>query len=148
VTKSDGTTLLEVLTTIAIVAVVVAVAVPGAAALGGALTCGGSAERLALVLRSAQARAQSSGDNARVMVQPSGDYDVTVESAEGSVIVARGRLGAAVSSTYPDGGVAFVARGWPVLPGTTSPRAGHFTVGGGVGSRTVVVQLTGCVRCR
>ena len=71
-----------------------------------------------------------------------GDYTVT--GAHGAVVMTGG-LGADVSSTYPGGALEFGPRGWAGLPGSSSPRAGHFSVAGS--SRTVVVQLSGCVRC-
>jgi hypothetical protein len=100
------------------------------------------ARRLALVLRTAQAQARSAGARVRVEVSSAGDYTVT--GAAGDVIMTGG-LGAGVSSTYPGGALEFGSRGWAGLPGSSSPRAGHFSIAGS--ARTVVVQLSGCVRC-
>ena len=61
--------------------------------------------------------------------------------------MARGELGAAVASNYPQGTLEFGAAGWPTLPGGTSPRAGHFTIGAATAGHAVVIQLGGCVRC-
>ena len=58
-----------------------------------------------------------------------------------------GGLGAGVTSNYPGGVIEFTERGWARLPGSSSPRAGHFSIAGASGSATVVVQLSGCVRC-
>lgn len=138
-----GTTMFEVVTALAVIAVLAAVAVPGAARVRAGVSGAEAARRLALVLRSAQAEAQSRGGRVLVEVAGDGDYRVT---AAGERLVS-GRLGAAVQSTYPGGALEFSARGWAALPGAASPRAGHFTVAGATSTRTVVVQLSGCVRC-
>ncbi len=137
-----GTTMLELVTVLAVVAVLAAVAVPGAARVRSAVSGAEGARRLALVLRTAQAQARSAG--APVLVEVSSGGDFTVTSVSGVVIMSGG-LGAGTSSTYPDGALEFAPRGWAGLPGSSSPRAGHFTIAGS--ARTVVVQLSGCVRC-
>ena len=137
-----GTTMLELVTVLAVVAVLAAVSVPGAAKVRSAVSGAEGARRLALVLRSAQAQAHSTGAPVRVEVSSGGDYTVT--GASGAVITS-GAVGANVTSTYPGGALEFGARGWAGLPGSTSPRAGHFDIAGS--TRTVVVQLSGCVRC-
>jgi hypothetical protein len=96
------------------------------------------------VLRASQAEAQSRSASVRVAVASDGEYTVT--GPEGDRIMS-GRLGAAVTSNYPDGVIEFTERGWARLPGASSPRAGHFSIVGASGSATVVVQLSGCVRC-
>jgi prepilin-type N-terminal cleavage/methylation domain-containing protein len=138
----QGTTMLELVTVLAVVAVLAAVAVPGAAKVRSAVSGAEGARRLALVLRTAQAQARSSGAPVRVEVGSAGDFTVT--SASGAAIMTGG-LGAGVSSTYPGGALEFGARGWAGLHGSSSPRAGHFSIAGS--ARTVVVQLSGCVRC-
>ena len=136
-----GVTLIELVAVIAVAAVLSAVAVPGAARVRPAVSGAEGAGRLALVLRAAQALAQSSGGPVRVVVGLARDYAVTDPAGE---VVTRGDLGVDTSSTYPNGTLEFSARGWAGLPGTSSPRAGHFSI---VGSpHTVVVQLSGCVR--
>jgi prepilin-type N-terminal cleavage/methylation domain-containing protein len=137
-----GTTMLELVAVLAIVAVLGAVAVPGASRVRAAVSAGEAARRLALVLRSAQAQAQSSASPVRVEVTPGGDY--VVSRASGATVMS-GSLGAGVRSTYPGGVLEFGERGWAGLPGATSPRAGHFDIDGT--SDTVTVQLLGCVRC-
>ena len=137
-----GTTMLELVTVLAVVSVLAAVAVPGAARVRSVVSGAEGARRLALVLRTAQAQARSAGSPVRVQVSSSGDFTVT--GASGAVIMSGG-LGAGVSSTYPGGTLEFGARGWAGLPGASSPRAGHFSIAGC--ARTVVVQLSGCVRC-
>jgi prepilin-type N-terminal cleavage/methylation domain-containing protein len=137
-----GTTMLELMTVLAVVAVLAAVAVPGAARVRAAVSGAEGARRLAVVLRAAQAQARCTGAPVRVEVDGAGAYRVT---RAGGALVMTGGLGARVSSTYPGGTLEFGPRGWAGLPGAASPRAGHFSVGGS--ARTVIVQLSGCVRC-
>jgi Tfp pilus assembly protein FimT len=136
VSRQHGSTLLELVTTLAISAVLCAIAVPGAATVRSVFAADAAAERLALVLRDAQARAQAHGAAVRVSVAGDGCYSV-----------ARGELCADVDSNYPQGILEFGAAGWPTLPGGGSPRAGHFTIGAATAGRLVVVQLGGYIRC-
>ena len=145
--RQHGSTLLELVVILAISAVLCAVAVPGVAAVRSVFAAGAAAERLALVLRVAQARAQAHGAAVRVSVAGDGCYVVCDVRPSGARPVARGELGANVDSTYPGGSLEFAAAGWPTLPGGASPRAGHFTIGAATAGRAVVVQLGGCVRC-
>jgi len=147
VSRQRGSTLFELVTILAIGAVLCAIAVPGVRAVRGVFAADAAAERLALVLRDAQARAQAHGAAVRVSVAGDGRYSVCDISPSGERSVARGELGAAVDSNYPQGTLEFGAAGWPTLPGGASPRAGHFTIGAATAGRTVVVQLGGCVRC-
>lgn len=137
-----GTTMLELVTVLAVIGVLAAVVVPGASKARAAVSAGEAARRLALVLRAAQARAQSTASPVRVEVAADGRYEVRGESGEE---LSSGSLGASISSTYPSGALEYGARGWAGLPGATSPRAGHFDVDGT--SHSVIVQLSGCVRC-
>ena len=132
---------------LAISAVLCAIAVPGAAAVRSVFAADAAAERLALVLRDAQARAQAHGATVRVSVAGDGRYSVSDVLASGASSVADGELGVDVASNYPLGTLEFGAAGWPTLPGSASPRAGHFTIGSSTAGHTVVVQLGGCVRC-
>ena len=141
--RQSGTTMLEVVTVLAVVAVFAAVAVPSAARVGAGVSGAEAARRLALVLRFAQAEAQSRGERVLVEVGTGGEYAV---SAAGTCIMS-GSLGTAVESTYPGNALEFTVRGWAGLPGSSSPRAGHFTVAGATSTRTVTIQLSGCVRC-
>ena len=141
--RQRGSTLFELVTVLAVVAVFAAIAVPSAAHVGSAVSGAEGARRLALVLRAAQAQAQSRGEALQVEVGADGDYEVS----SGGARLMSGRLGAPVTSTYPGGAIAFSERGWACLPGSASPRAGHFSVQGVGGTVTVVVQLSGCVRC-
>ena len=87
---------------------------PGAAHVRSAVSSAEGARRLALVLRASQAEAQSRSAAVRVEVAADGDYTVT--GPEGDRIMS-GRLGAAVTSNYPDGVIEFTERGWARLPG-------------------------------
>lgn len=145
--RQHGSTLLELVAILAISAVLCAIAVPGVAAVRSVFAADAAAERLALVLRTAQARAQAHGAAVRVSVAGDGRYSVCDVGAFGERAVARGELGADVVSNYPQGALEFGAAGWPTLPGGASPRAGHFTIGAATAGRAVVVQMGGCVRC-
>ena len=148
--RQGGTTLLELLTVIAVIGILAVVAVPGAAAARRAFAGDAAARKLALVLRAAQARAQARVSIVRVSVAEDGDYvvlDVPAGGAAAAEPVAAGQLGAGVHTNYPGGALEFGPRGWPCLPGASSPRAGSFTIEGGSGDPDVIVQLAGCVRC-
>ena len=138
-----GSTMLEMVAVLAVVAILAAIAVPSAARVGAGVSAAEAARRLALVLRVAQAEAQSRDTAVLVEVSGDGDYLVTLAGEH----LMSGRLRAAVSSTYPGGAVQFSERGWAGLPGSASPRAGHYSLAGATASRTVVIQLSGCVRC-
>ena len=130
------------MTVLAVMAVLAAVAVPSAAGVRRAVGGHAGAQRLALLLRSAQATAQACGQAVHIRVGKSGDY--TMESPSS---LENGSLGVAVSSNFPDGSLDFSPSGWPCLAGTETPRAGSFSFGTSPGL-TVVVQLGGCIRCR
>ena len=141
--RQRGSTLFELVTVMAVVAIFASIAVPSAAHVGSAVSSAEGARRLALVLRAAQAEAQSRSVSVCVEVDGGGAYVVTA----GPERLMSGSLGTRVTSTYPGGVIEFSRRGWAGLPGSSSPRAGHFSVDGATASRTVVVQLSGCVRC-
>jgi prepilin-type N-terminal cleavage/methylation domain-containing protein len=143
VQRQRGSTLFELVTVMAVVAIIAAVTVPSAARVGSIVSSAEGARRLALVLRAAQAEAQSRSASVRVEVGGGGSYLVTA----GGASLMSGQLGARVTSTYPSGVIEFSSRGWACLPGSSSPRAGHYSVEGPTTTRTVTVQLSGCVRC-
>lgn len=140
-----GNTLIELVTLLAVIAILAAIAVPTASGARRALAGRSGAQRLALVLRAAQAHAQSRAGRVDVTVRGDGHYEVWDAAAAGEM--ESGELGGAVSTNYPDGALSFSAVGSPCLPATTTPRAGSFVFGPAAGC-TVVVQLGGCVRCR
>ena len=143
---SAGVTLIELVVVLSISAVLCCVAVPGVVTVRRTFRAADAAERLSLVLRHAQAHAQASGTPVRVSVDGSGRF--SVHAAGGTLVrLAGGDLGAAVASNYPGGVVEFGAGGLPTVAGGVSPRAGHFEVGAGATTRSVVLQLGGCVRC-
>jgi len=146
--SGHGFTAVECMVVCALMGVLCAIAVPSAVGTRRALGADAGARHLALVLREAQARAQSSGARTAVQVTPDGTYEVAESSAGGWHVTERGDLLVAVTTNYPSGRVEFGRAGWPLLAGAATPRAGSFVLGSTGRSRTVVVQLTGCVRCR
>jgi len=143
-----GFTAVELLAVCAVVGVFCAVAVPSAVGTRRALGADAGARHLALVLREAQARAQSGGARTAVQIAPDGRYEVAEQAETGWRVTGRGRLSARVSTNYPGGRVEFGRAGWPLLAGTVTPRAGSFVLGPAGRTRAVVVQMAGCVRCR
>lgn len=143
-----GVTAIELVVVCAIMGVFCAVAVPSAVGTRRALGVDAGARHLTLLLREAQARAQSTGARTAVEVAPDGAYVVVESSPDGWRTTARGVLPSAVATNYPLGRVEFAPAGWPLLAGTATPRAGSFVLGKDGHTRTIVLQLTGCVRCR
>jgi prepilin-type N-terminal cleavage/methylation domain-containing protein len=141
-----GSTLVELITVLSVIGILSTVSVPSASAVREAFAASSAVDRLAIVLRFAQARAQSAGSRVSVRVGADGAFTVTDSGSDGS-IVEQGQLQTGVSSNYPGGAVEFGPRGWPCVPGSASPRAGRFLIDGGGDGREVVVQLGGCVRC-
>jgi prepilin-type N-terminal cleavage/methylation domain-containing protein len=147
--KNAAFTLVELTITMALLAAVAAFAIVPAASAHGRVSASSAAGRFALVLREAQARAQTTGCRVRVTVTDDGCYAVIDESPVGPNVVSAGSLGPARCSTnYPGGGVDFNPSGWPCAVTSGSARAGSFFFSWGAASSTVVVQLGGCVRCR
>jgi len=141
-----GSTLLELLTVLAVTGVLAAIAVPSASAVRRTFAAASAVDRLALALRSAQARAQSGCARVCVRLDADGGFVVTDGSEDGPV-VEQGELNAAVASNYGGMAVEFAPPGWPCLPGTRTGAAGRFQVAGGGAGREVVLQLGGCIRC-
>ena len=141
-----GSTLLELVTVLAVTGVLAAIAVPSASAVRRTFAASSAVDRLALVLRSAQARAQSESTRVCVHLDADGGFVVT-DTIAGGLVVDQGELNATVTSNYTGMAVEFAPPGWPCLPGSASPRAGRFLVAGGGSGREVVLQLGGCIRC-
>jgi type II secretory pathway pseudopilin PulG len=141
--SARGNTLIELLTLLTVMAVLAAVVVPGAMAARRVLAGAAGSQRLALVLRAAQAEAQARHCRVDVMLGAGGSYEVRADDAP----LDHGDLGAGPETNYPSRAVSFSASGSPCLLATATPRAGSFSFGSGAG-RTVVVQLGGCIRCR
>jgi type II secretory pathway pseudopilin PulG len=143
-----GTTLLELTVLLAIMGIVCGIAVPGAVSAKRAFAVNAAQRHLALLLRDAQARAEALDHRVAVTVADDGSFVVKdlLPASDGPALT-NGKLGVAVSSSYPGGALEIDPRGWPALPGASSPRAGHFTIASAGATRTVVVQLAGCVRC-
>ncbi len=148
--RQHGFTLIEMLTVMAVSGILLSISIPSVTGIRRVVGDSAGARKLALVLRAAQAKAQAHQSVVRVTVQPDGHYSVTETQASGASpdgvdsAVARGELGAGVSTNYAAGTVEFGPRGWPLAPGSLTPRAGTFTVGD---DHRVVIQLGGCVRC-
>jgi len=145
---AGGFTVVELTVVCAIVGLFGAVAVPSAVATRRALGADAGARHLALVLRAAQARAQCGGARTAVQVTSDGRYEVAEQGEGGWRVTEAGDLPTSVSTNFPGGRVEFGRAGWPLLSGTATPRAGSFVLGSGGRTRTVVVQMAGCVRCR
>lgn len=142
-----GFTLVELLAVMAVGGTLVAISIPSAAGVRRNFAEDDGAQRLVLVLRAAQSRAQAHRTTVRVSVGDDGRYSVTELAGPGDTTtlrVARGSLGSPVAGNYPGGVVEFGPRGWPLAAGSLTPRAGTFRVGD---SRRVVLQLAGCIRC-
>ncbi len=137
--------MLELVTVLAVMGILAGIAVPAASAARRALAARSGAHHLALVLRAAQARAQSRDCLVDVAVHADGGYEIS--DARSGGIVETGELAAAVSTNYPDGSLSFSPTGSPCMFATVIPRAGSFVFGPAAGC-TVVVQLGGCIRCR
>ena len=148
VTQPSGFTAVELIVVCAIMGALCSIAVPSAVGTRRSLGADAGARHLALMLREAQARAQARGVRTAVQVAPDGSYEVAEAVDGGWRVTERGELLSSVTTNYPGGRVEFGRSGWPLLSGTTTPRAGSFVLGTAPHARTVVLQLTGCVRCR
>ena len=83
--RQSGSTLFELVTVMAVAAVFASIAVPSAAHVGSTVVSSAEgARRLALVLRAAQAEAQSRSSSVRVEVDGHGSYVVTVRAGNAS----------------------------------------------------------------
>ena len=142
--------LFELLAVFMVLATLCAVAVPLVAPVRRHVAAADAACRFALVLRYVQAVAQAEQCRLRVRLTDGGAGYV-VERVEDAACVVQERssfCGARGSSNYPADAVDFGGSGWPLSQGTSTPRAGTFTFGSGSAVHSVVVQLTGRVKCR
>jgi prepilin-type N-terminal cleavage/methylation domain-containing protein len=141
-----GHTLCELLVALAVAATLALVAVPGLAWVQGRSAVRADAQCLALVLRSAQARAAATGDTVCVRLVGQGKGYVCEQSgAAVTTVVASGTFGAPCSTNYPGAAVEFHEPGWPCsLSG--EPRAGSFTFACDGAQVSVILQMGGRVR--
>jgi prepilin-type N-terminal cleavage/methylation domain-containing protein len=141
-----GFTAVELMVTLAVLGILAAVTVPSAARVHGDAAARGGAQRLALVLRSAQAQACADGLPVEVRADADGSYEVVERTPAGALLLERGSAGARLTTNYPAGGVEFSPSGWPCSLVTHVPRAGSFILSGGVRSHTVTLQMGGRTR--
>lgn len=144
-----GFTLVELVTLLGVLAIVSVVTVPSAAAWHGRASTAAAGRELAAVLREAQAAAQDGACRTRVAFDDSAGYVVSTLASGTWVVTERGSGGAVACTTnYPGGVIEFSSRGWPCAGGSTVPRAGSLVVSWGPRHVTVVLQLTGAIRCQ
>jgi type II secretion system protein H len=141
-----GHTLCELLVVLAVTATLGGVAVPGLAWVQGRSAVRADAQRLALVLRSAQARAAATGDTVCVRLVDQGRGYVCEQSAAAAgTVVESGGFDTPCSTNYPGAAVEFREPGWPCgLSG--EPRAGSFTFACAGAQVSVVLQMGGRIR--
>ena len=143
-----GFTLIELVVVMAVLTIMAAVVVPTAATAHSRASAGAAGKRLAVLLRRVQAEAQVGATRARISMAPDAAYCVTVLRGGAWQQVESGSLGAVACSTnFPSGAIEFSAHGWPCSFGSSVPRAGSIWLRSGSVSTTVVVQLTGGIRC-
>jgi type II secretion system protein H len=141
-----GHTLCELLVVLAVAGTLALVTVPSLAWVQGRSAVRADAQCLALVLRSAQARAAATGDTVCVRLVGQGKGYVCEQSgAAATTVVASGTFGAPCSTNYPGAAVEFHEPGWPCsLSG--EPRAGSFTFACDGAQVSVILQMGGRVR--
>jgi prepilin-type N-terminal cleavage/methylation domain-containing protein len=144
--QAPGFTVIELMVTLAVLSVIAAVTVPSAAHVQAGAAARAAAQRLALVLRAAQAQACADGVPVEVLVDADGAYEVAESALEGRVLLERGVTGARSATNYPGGGVEFSAGGWPCSLMTHVPRAGSFTFSAGFAAHSVTLQMGGRIR--
>jgi type II secretory pathway pseudopilin PulG len=141
-----GHTLCELLVVLAVAVTLGAVAVPGIAWIQGRSAVRADGQRLAIVLRQAQAHAAATGDTVCVRLIGQGRGYVCEQSAGGAVtVVDSGTFDGPCSTNYPGAAVEFHEPGWPCSL-TGEPRAGTFVFASGGAQVSVVLQMGGRVR--
>jgi type II secretory pathway pseudopilin PulG len=136
----------ELLVALAVAATLGGVAVPGLAWVGGRTAVRADAQRLALALRQAQARAAATHDTVSLRLDSQGRGFVC-EQTDGSVttVIESGEFHGPCATNYPGGAVEFHVRQWPCsLSG--EPRAGSFTFACHGAQSSVVLQMGGRIR--
>ena len=118
--------MVELMVVLAVLAILAAVTVPSAADVQADAAARAAAQRLALVLRAAQARAWADRLAVEVHVDADGSYEVVERAPAGPVLLEHGSTGARSTTNYPLGGVEFGSAGWPCSLVTHLPRAGSF----------------------
>jgi type II secretory pathway pseudopilin PulG len=141
-----GHTMFELLVVLAVAATLSGVSVPGLAWVQGRAAVKTDAQRLALVLRRAQARAAASGDTVCVRLDRRGrGYVCEQTGAAGTTVVESGDFQGPCATNYPGAAVEFGLWGWPcALSG--EPRAGSFVFACHGAESSVVLQMGGRVR--
>ena len=147
-TRAPGFTLIELVVVVAVLAIMAGIVVPAAAMAHGRASAGAAGKQLAVLLRRVQAEAQAGATRTRISLTTDAAYSVTVSRDGVWRQVESGSLGAVSCSTnFPGAAIEFSAHGWPCSLGSTVPRAGSVWLRSGLVVTTVVVQLTGGIRC-
>jgi Tfp pilus assembly protein FimT len=143
-----GLTIVELAVIIAVLAVMACVSVPSAVAMRGHVSVATAGRQLVVILRHAQAEAQAGATRTRVTITADGDYQVSALRDGVWCDAESGSLGAVTCTTnFPAGVIEFAAHGWPCAGNSPVPRAGTFWLRWAGTTATVVVQLTGGMRC-
>ena len=145
---ATGFTLIELVAVMAVLAIMAAIVVPAAATAHSHASAGAAGKQLTVLLRRVQAEAQAGVTRTRISLAPDAAYSVTVLWDNAWRQVESGSLGAVSCTTnFPSAAIEFSAHGWPCSCGSTVPRAGSVWLRTGSAAATVVVQLTGAIRC-
>ena len=145
---APGLTLIELVVVMAVLVIMAAITVPTAATAHSQASAGAAGKQLAVLLRRVQAEAQAGATRTRISLTTDAAYSVSVLRDGAWRQVESGSLGAVSCSTnFPGAAIEFSAHGWPCSLGSTVPRAGSIWLQSGSVATTVVVQLTGGVRC-
>ncbi len=141
-----GFTAVELMVVLAVLGILAAVTVPSAARVQADAAARAAAQRFALVLRSAQARAWADCLPVEVRLDADGSYEVVERAPAGPLLLEQGSAGARSTTNYPLGGVEFGPAGWPCSLVTHLPRAGSFAFPGGARPHSVTLQMGGRTR--
>jgi type II secretory pathway pseudopilin PulG len=148
VLAQHGFTVVELAVIVAVLAVITGVSVPSAVAMRGHVSVATAGRQLVVILRHAQAEAQAGATRTRVTVTADAVYQASVLRDGVWRDAESGSLGAVACTTnFPGGVIEFAAHGWPCAGNSLVPRAGTFWLRWTGTTATVVVQLTGGMRC-